>query len=102
MTLINQKNQIIFNELKISKNFIASILRTSGAEGEDILLEELKNNKNFEVRRDIANALSYRIPKNPKYLDLQREFHFDFTIYSYYKQIYFETDFSNHLMNFNQ
>ena len=72
MSQIHQKNQIIFfNEPKISKSFIASILRASDAEGEDILLEELKNNKNFEVRRAIANALSYRILKNPNYLEIR-------------------------------
>ena len=66
-----EKLDNFFNEPKISKEFIASILRTSGIEGEDILLEELKNNKNFEVRRAIANALSYRIPKNPNYLEIR-------------------------------
>ena len=66
-----EKLDNFFNEPKISKEFIASILRTSGIEGEDILLDELKNNKNFEVRRAIANALSYRIPKNPNYLEIR-------------------------------
>ena len=63
--------QSLFNEPKVKKDFIASILRTSGEEGEMILLNEIKTNKDFNVRAAIANAFSYRIPKNKKYLDIR-------------------------------
>ena len=63
--------QALFNEPKVKKDFIASILRTSGEEGEMILLNEIKTNKDFSVRSAIANAFSYRIPKNKKYLDIR-------------------------------
>ncbi len=66
-----EKIDSFFNEPKIKKEFIASILRTAGPFGEMILLNEIKTNKDFEVRRAIANAFSYRIPKNPKYLKMK-------------------------------
>ena len=66
-----EKIDSFFNEPKIKKDFIASILRTAGPEGEIILLNEIKSNKDFEVRRAIANSFSYRIPKNPKYLKMK-------------------------------
>jgi HEAT repeat protein len=60
----------LFQEPKIKKDYVASILRTCGYEGEVVLLDELKTNKNEEVRNAIVNALSYRTPKQPKYLTI--------------------------------
>jgi hypothetical protein len=60
-----------FHEAKIEKIFLSSTIRTSGLNGEKILLNELKNNKDFSVRVAIASVLSYRLPKNPKYLKLR-------------------------------
>jgi hypothetical protein len=51
---------------KVEKIFLCSTIRTSGREGEKILLEEAKTNKDFSVRVAIASVLSYRLPKNPK------------------------------------
>ena len=66
-----EKIDSFFDDPKIRKDYIASILRTAGREGEEILLEEIKYNKDPEVRKAIANCFSYRIPKNPKYLDIK-------------------------------
>ena len=60
----------LFQEPKIKKDYVASILRTCGYEGEVVLLDELKTNKNEEVRNAIVNALSYRTPKQQKYLTI--------------------------------
>ena len=60
----------LFQEQKIKKDYVASILRTCGYEGEIVLLDELKTNKNEEVRTAIVNALSYRTPKQQKYLTI--------------------------------
>lgn len=66
-----EKLESFFGEPKIKKDFIASILRTSGTEGEMILLNEIKTNKDFAVRTAIANVFSYRLPKVQKYLDIR-------------------------------
>lgn len=60
-----------FHESKVEKIFLSSTIRTAGVEGEKILLNELKNNKDFSVRVAIASVLSYRLPKKPKYLDIR-------------------------------
>ncbi len=59
-----------FNEQKCEKIFLSSTIRTSGWEGEKMLLNELKTNKDFSVRVAICSVLSYRTPKNPKYLKI--------------------------------
>jgi hypothetical protein len=60
-----------FHESKVEKIFLSSTIRTAGVEGEKILLNELKNNKDFSVRVAIASVLSYRLPKTPKYLKIR-------------------------------
>ena len=66
-----EKLEGFFSEPKIKKDFISSILRTCGPDGELILLNEIKTNKDFSVRVSIANAFSYRVPKVQKYLDVR-------------------------------
>jgi HEAT repeat protein len=60
-----------FHDSKVEKIFLSSTIRTSGEEGEKILLQEIKNNKDFSVRVAIASVLSFRMPKYPKYLDIR-------------------------------
>lgn len=66
-----EKLEYFFNEPKIKKDYISSILRTSGPEGEAILLNELRTNKDFAVRAAIANSFSYRLPKYQNYLEMR-------------------------------
>ena len=66
-----EKIDSFFDDPKIKNEYISSILRCSGREGEEILLQEIKYNKDPEVRSSIANCFSYRIPKYPKYLNIK-------------------------------
>ena len=76
----NDKIQkIIMKFLTINK-----ILKTIISTLKNYFLEHTKNDPDFE--KYYQNYTEKQI--------LQREFHFDFTLYSYYKKIYFETDFS--------
>ena len=56
-----QKIVDLFNEPKIDNQFVASILRNKY--GEKYLLNELKNNKNENIRSAICSVLCYRFPK---------------------------------------
>ena len=56
-----QKITDLFNEPKIDNQFVASILRNKY--GERYLLNELKNNKNENIRSAICSVLCYRFPK---------------------------------------
>ena len=60
-----------FNDHRIEKIFLSSTLRTSGIKGEKILLNEIKNNKDYSVRVAIASVLDYRLPKYPIYLKMK-------------------------------
>lgn len=66
-----EKLEGFYSETKIKKDFISSVLRTSGMEGEMILLNEIKSNKSIDVRVSIANSFSYRLPKIPSYLSIR-------------------------------
>lgn len=50
---------------------MASVLRTSGKEGEAILIKLLKYHKNERVRMAAASVLSYRLPYNPYKVHLE-------------------------------
>jgi hypothetical protein len=50
----------------VDRQLIASVLRTSGDEGEDLLLKIIKYHKNYKVRMAAASVLSYRLPLNPR------------------------------------
>ncbi len=56
-----QKIVELFNEPKIDNQFVASILRNKY--GEKFLLNELKTNKNENIRCAICSVLCYRFPK---------------------------------------
>ena len=58
---ILQKIEDLFNEPKIDNQFVASILRNKY--GEKFLLNELKNNKDENIRSAICSVLCYRFPK---------------------------------------
>jgi hypothetical protein len=50
---------------------VASVLRTSGEEGEHILLKLLKFHKNEKVKMAAASVLSYRLPDNANALGVE-------------------------------
>ena len=58
---ILQKIEDLFSESKIDNQFVASILRNKY--GEKFLLNELKKNKNENIRSAICSVLCYRFPK---------------------------------------
>lgn len=60
-----------FHEPKIEKIFLSSTIRTAGLEGERILINEIRNNKDFSIRVAIASVLAYRLPKRPNYLKIK-------------------------------
>lgn len=51
----------MFNEPKIDNKYVASILRNKY--GEKLLLNELRTNKNDDIRSAICSVLCYRFPK---------------------------------------
>lgn len=50
---------------------LASVLRTSGDEGEDLLLKIVKYHKNYKVRMAAASVCSYRLPINDRQLEVE-------------------------------
>jgi HEAT repeat protein len=60
-----------FHDSKLEKIFLSSTIRTAGDPGEQILLHEIKTNKDFSVRVAIASVLAYRLPRYPKYLEVR-------------------------------
>lgn len=61
----------LIEEGNVDRQLVASVLRTSGKEGEAILLKLLKYHKNERVRMAAASVLSYRLPANPYKLHLE-------------------------------
>ena len=49
---------------------MASVLRTSGGEGESLLIKLMKYHKNEKVRMAAASVLSYRLPVDPLHIDI--------------------------------
>jgi hypothetical protein len=46
----------------VDRQLTSSVIRTSGAEGEQLLLKLVKYHKNEKVRMAAASVLSYRLP----------------------------------------
>ena len=60
----------LLEEGSIDRQLLASILRTSGEEGEQLLLKILKFHRNYKVRMASVSVLSYRRPFNEKLIDV--------------------------------
>lgn len=69
-----------FNDSKIRKGFIASILRTSGDIGEKLLIEQLDKSNDPNVKIAIINVLSYRVKKQETYLRIKLDENNTFSI----------------------
>ena len=48
----------------VDRQLLASVLRTSGTEGEQILIKLMKYHQNEKVRASAAAVLPYRLPEN--------------------------------------
>lgn len=60
----------LLEEGAVDRQLIASVLRTSGDEGEDLLIKILRYHKNYKVRMAAASVLSYRLPVNLRQVDI--------------------------------
>jgi hypothetical protein len=60
----------LMEEGNIDRQLIASTIRTSGDEGEELLIKLMKFHKNEKVRMAAASVLSYRLPADPNHIDL--------------------------------
>lgn len=49
----------------VDRQLLASVLRTSGDEGEELLIKILRYHKNYKVRMAAASVASYRLPSDP-------------------------------------
>jgi hypothetical protein len=48
----------------VDRQLLASVLRTSGTEGEQLLIKLLKYHTNEKVRSSAASVMAYRLPEN--------------------------------------
>jgi hypothetical protein len=48
----------------VDRQLLASVLRTSGFEGEQLLIKLMKHHSNEKVRSSAASVLSYRLPED--------------------------------------
>mmetsp|Transcript_21256 Transcript_21256/g.20406 ORF Transcript_21256/g.20406 Transcript_21256/m.20406 type:complete len:222 (+) Transcript_21256:1480-2145(+) len=55
----------------VDRQLLASILRTSGKEGEELLIKILRHHKNYKVRMAAASVLSYRLYQNNRHMLVQ-------------------------------
>lgn len=60
----------LLEEGSVDRQLLASVLRTCGDEGEQLLIKILRFHKNYKVRMAAASVLSYRLPVNNRNLNL--------------------------------
>ena len=60
----------LLEEGSVDRQLLASILRTSGEDGETLLIKIVKQHKNYKVRMAAASVLSFRLFENPRLIDL--------------------------------
>lgn len=56
----------LLDEGQVDRQLASSVIRTSGAEGEQLLLKLMKFHKNEKVRMAAASVLSYRLPADTR------------------------------------
>lgn len=54
----------------VDRQLLASVLRTSGDEGEELLIKIMRFHKDHKVRMAAASVASYRLPMNPRQLEV--------------------------------
>ncbi len=50
----------------VDRQLLASVLRTSGEEGEELLIKIIRYHKDYKIRMAAASVLSYRLAVNPR------------------------------------
>lgn len=60
----------LIEEGSVDRQLVASVLRTSGDEGEQLLIKMMKLHKNEKVRMAAASVLSYRLPADSNKLSI--------------------------------
>lgn len=55
----------------VDRQLLASVLRTSGDEGEDLLIKIIRYHKNYKVRMAAASVCSYRLPMNERQIEVE-------------------------------
>ena len=60
----------LLEEGSVDRQLLASVLRTSGDEGEDLLVKIMKYHKNYKVRMAAASVCSYRLPMNERQIEV--------------------------------
>jgi hypothetical protein len=61
----------LLEEGSVDRQLLASVLRTSGEEGEDLLVKIIKYHKNYKVRMAAASVCAYRLPMNERQLEVE-------------------------------
>lgn len=61
----------LLEEGVVDRQLLASVLRTSGDEGEELLIKIVRYHKNYKVRMAAASVLSYRLPSNQRKLEVE-------------------------------
>ena len=54
----------ILDQGSVDRHLLASVLRTSGYEGEQLLIKLMKHHQNIKVRSSAASVLPYRLPED--------------------------------------
>jgi HEAT repeat protein len=57
----------------VDRQLLASVLRTSGKEGEELLIKLMKYHSNEKVRSSAASVMAYRLPEDSLKLDIEIE-----------------------------
>ena len=60
----------LLEEGTVDRQLLASVIRTSGEEGEQLLLKIVKFHKNYKVRMAATSVLSYRLLANNRILEV--------------------------------
>lgn len=61
----------LIEEGGVDRQLLASVLRTSGEEGEQLLLKIIRYHKNYKVRMAAASVCSYRLPINERQIEIE-------------------------------
>lgn len=61
----------LLEEGSVDRQLLASVLRTSGEEGEDLLVKIIRYHKNYKVRMAAASVCSYRLPVNDRQIEVE-------------------------------
>jgi hypothetical protein len=61
----------LLDDGQVDRQLVCSVIRTSGSDGEQLLLKLLKYHKNEKVRMAAACVLSHRLPSDPRQIQVE-------------------------------